>query len=155
MTRTVRTQIRGLRGPPVEVQRLGGAAIVRLSRPPAAPALLATVDELIGEGCAVLVMDLHDLETLPPAGVLALLSASRAAARRDVWLRIIADAPGVVGPLLGCVDADELDVTDTSGAHRRPAPVRAADAVAARRLRAPRRPPVEVPPHGGRSILAG
>jgi anti-anti-sigma regulatory factor len=132
--------VRSLRGPaaPVlEVQRLGGAAIVRVPRTPPASAhvLPAAVDELIGEGCTVLVVDLHDLEVLSPAGVAALRCAARAAALRDVWLRIIADSPGVVEPLLGRVDSDPLDVTDTSGAHRRPArtdaPIRPAeDAVA-------------------------
>ncbi len=101
----------------LEVSQLGGAAILRVAGEfdtATAALLTAAVEELLAGDLAVLVVDLHDLTGLDDSGVTAFEALNDRARDRGTALRIIANNPAVLIPLMRG-SAGRLDAWDTSG----------------------------------------
>lgn len=101
----------------LQTTHLGGAAILRVAGQVGddpAGLLGATIRTLLGGGLAVVVVDLHDLGELGEPAVATLRRLGADARERRTALRIIADNPAVLTPLLESGSVD-LDIWDTSG----------------------------------------
>jgi anti-anti-sigma regulatory factor len=100
----------------LETSQLGGAAILRVAGELGATSvesLIAAAEDLLDGSLVVLVFDLHDLTGLEEAGVAAFDLLDDRARGCGTALRIIANRPDVLVPLLH--GQARLDVRDTSG----------------------------------------